>query len=811
MVDHKRIAQVYVDVAALETDKPFDYLVPDSLQNIVEVGSRVRVPFGSRTRMGYIAGFAKSSSARRLKPLVDVMDMIPPLTPDLVELAVWMSQVYLCPVITVLHAMVPAVLKGKYRQILRLAPDFQDKNLLTSGEAGFFDELTKRGGVFLEEALKYSGITPSLVKEWLKEGRLISEEQVGDRTTRKQVTWVKNGVGSAVLRKTAEELDHRAKRQRDVLLFFADHPGEYPLPEILSRLNVARTTVKRLVEKELLNWEEREEYRDPYAGRNFKQTLPLPLTPEQENAFRAIDEPLQKGHSHGILLQGVTGSGKTEIYLQAITRALELNREAIVLVPEISLTPQMVARFKGRFGSRVAVMHSGLSDGERYDEWRKIRRGEVQVAIGARSAIFAPFSKLGLVIMDEEHESSYKQEEQPKYHARKVAEYRCAQHGAVLVLGTATPEVSTYFRARTGGYQWITLRQRVHGRPFPQVNIVDMREELRTGNRSVFSRPLREALADCGQRGEQAVLFLNRRGFSTFVLCRECGEAVQCPHCDISLTYHRTNRTLRCHYCGYTEPVPQQCPACNSSHIRYFGTGTQRVEEELARSLPGLRVIRMDVDTTGRKGAHERLLSAFGAGKADVLLGTQMIAKGLDFPNVTLVGVIAADTMLHLPDYKASERTFQLLTQVSGRAGRHEKPGRVVVQTYTPEHFSIQMAAAHDVDRFYRQECKLRKLHQYPPFCRLITILFSHQDRSRVMQAGMQSAQRLTPYLPPEAELLGPVPASIPRIKDRYRMQIMIKHHHHIDEKSELIEQLRHLKRWLDDPELRVSIDREGE
>ncbi|OYD06411.1 primosomal protein N' [Paludifilum halophilum] len=806
----KRIARVYVDVAAEGTDKPFDYRVPEEMRPVVEVGSRVRVPFGTRKRMGYVIEFAESSSAQRLKALSEVMDIIPPLTPELVELARWIAEVYLCPVITALHAMVPAMLKGKYRRILRLDPGFREEGLLSEGETRLVNQLRKQGELSLEQALQLPGVNRSLIKGLILEGRLISEERAGDRVTRKRITWIRPALEREELAQKAEKLDARAKRQKEVLRHFIHEPEEVPLPALLSRLGAARSTVKRLVEKGCLQWEEREEYRDPFADKTFQPASPLPLTPEQEQAFQSIVTPLQAGRYHPVLLHGVTGSGKTEVYLQAIMEALKAGKQAIVLVPEISLTPQMVERFKGRFGDRVAVLHSGLSGGERYDEWRKIRAGGVQVAVGARSAIFAPFTRLGLIIIDEEHESSYKQEEQPKYHAREVARQRCIHHGAVLVMGSATPAVDSYFRARTGGYEWVTLMNRVHGRPFPRVDVVDMRQELKEGNRSIFSLPLREALADCADRGEQAVLFLNRRGFSTFVLCRECGEAVGCPHCDISLTYHRSNRTLRCHYCGYTEGMPEHCPSCGSSHIRYFGTGTQRVEEELARSLPGLRVIRMDVDTTHQKGAHERLLSAFGAGKADVLLGTQMIAKGLDFPGVTLVGVIAADTTLHLPDFRAAERTFQLLTQVSGRAGRHEKSGRVVIQTYSPEHYSIRMAADYDTETFYRRECKLRKIHRYPPFCGMFTLLFSHTDRAAVMRAGMKAAERLKPFLPEGAELLGPVPAPIPRIKDRFRIQLMIKHDLHIDEWNGLIEALRHLRTGLGDPELRVSIDREG-
>ena len=409
------------------------------------------------------------------------------------------------------------------------------------------------------------------------------------------------------------------------------------------------------------------------------------------------------------LLYGVTGSGKTEIYLQSIQRVLEDGREGIVLVPEISLTPQMVNRFKGRFGDQVAVLHSGLSVGEKYDEWRKIQRKEVKVVVGARSAVFAPFENLGIIIIDEEHETSYKQEDNPRYHARDVAIERAKKHQCPVVLGSATPSLESFARAEKRVYHLLTLSKRMNDQNLPDVKIVDMREELREGNRSMFSRELFEKLQDRLMKKEQTVLFLNKRGHSSFVMCRDCGYVVQCPNCDISLTYHRYNQQMKCHYCGYESVVPTTCPECTSDHIRYFGTGTQKVEEELGKIFPEAKVIRMDVDTTSRKGSHEKLLTEFHEGQADILLGTQMIAKGFDFPNITLVGVLSADTMLHLPDFRSSEKTFQLLTQVSGRAGRHELAGEVVIQTYSPEHYSIELAGQQDFDLFYQKEMMVQK------------------------------------------------------------------------------------------------------
>jgi primosomal protein N' (replication factor Y) len=446
-----------------------------------------------------------------------------------------------------------------------------------------------------------------------------------------------------------------------------------------------------------------------------------------------------------------------------------------------------------RYGDRVAVMHSRLSQGEKYDEWRKMATQQVRIAIGARSAIFAPFTKIGLIIVDEEHESSYKQEESPKYHARDVALQRGLHHGATVVFGSATPSLESYFHAHKNLLQLLDMPSRVNGQPLPNVSVVDMRHELREGNRSMFSGLLREAITRRLERGEQSVLLLNRRGYASFVLCRSCGFTVQCPHCEITLTYHLTSRHSRCHYCGYSEREVHACPSCGSEHIRHFGAGTQRVEEELTKLFPGIRSIRMDVDTTTAKGSHEKLLSTFRDRKADVLLGTQMIAKGLDFPHVTLVGVISADTMLRLPDFRATERTFQLLTQVSGRAGRHQLLGEVIVQTYTPEHYSIQYAANHDYRGFARKELLVRKELGYPPYRKLALATLSHDDLSRLVKVSDAFAkamkQRLAESSDVDTELLGPVPSPIPKLKDRYRFQCVVKYR----EETKVREMLREI------------------
>lgn len=795
------VAEVIVDVPSIDTNKSYSYLIPSELEEDAQIGCRVRVSFGNRTVQGYIVEIVSESFPRKLKPIGEVVDFRPSLTKELIQLGNYMSQEYLCHSITAFHAMVPATLKSKTQKIILPFPGHTPPSELVL-------LLQEKGCVDWNKALEMD-VSPRMLRKWAREERILVEEKVLDRTTVKKGTWVWTSLTKEEIHSILEKIPHSANQQKKVLTFFSTPQGKVGLPQVLSILQTTRATIKKLVEKGWLQWEEMEQYRDPFAGTVFGRTTSLELTQEQKAVYDQIITPIHKRQFASFLLQGVTGSGKTEVYLQAIEQVLIQGKEAIVLVPEISLTPQMVNRFKGRFGEKVAVLHSRLSHGERYDEWRKIRDKKVEVVIGARSAIFAPFLKLGLIIIDEEHESSYKQEENPKYDAREVALWRAKYHDAVVVLGSATPSIESYYAARKGKHRWVQLKERVHGRPFPEIQVVDMRNELKMGNRSIFSDSLQEALSNAVRRGEQTVLFLNRRGFATFVMCRDCGEVMKCPHCDISLTFHQTNNTLRCHYCGFASLVPHQCPSCQSSHIRHFGTGTQRVEQELIRLFPEINVIRMDIDTTSRKGDHEKLLTAFAEGKAQVLLGTQMIAKGLDFPNVTLVGVIAADSALYLPDYRAAERTFQLLVQVSGRAGRHEKPGKVVIQTYNVDHYSIEKASRHEVESFYQQECMLRKRNQYPPYCGLYTLVISHEDRVFLLKTSQEMVQLLKNTNLLGCEILGPVAPTIPKIKDRYRLQITIKVYDHFQLFDKLKRHLRELQIMATMKKIRLSIVRE--
>ncbi len=524
--------------------------------------------------------------------------------------------------------------------------------------------------------------------------------------------------------------------------------------------------------------------RVPHALAGDDRAADPELTDEQRDAVARLTAALEGGGAR-FLLHGVTGSGKTEVYIRLIRRALELGRTAIVLVPEIALTPQMVAWLHGRFGGDAAVLHSALSAGERFDEWERIRSGEARVVIGARSAIFAPLQNIGAIVVDEEHETSYQSDRRPRYDAREVAWRRASQHGAVLLLGSATPSVSTYMRVMPGvrpqnRLELIELRRRVNGRPMPRVDIVDMRGEFGRGNHSIFSARLSGELRRCLDEGHQAMLFINRRGHSTFVSCRACGYVARCDQCDVTMTYHQAENALRCHYCGKTLPPPKRCPQCGSGYIKYFGAGTQKVQEEVRRLFPDARVVRMDVDTTRQKDAHARILERFRAGDANVLVGTQMIAKGLDFPGVALVGVVAADVSLNLPDYRSVERTFQLITQVAGRAGRADVPGRVVVQTYEPEHYGIKLAAAQDYRAFYTRESAYRRSAMYPPFTVIARVVYSAKDPAAAEAAARDARARLGAYLDEtgaraDAIQLAAAEAPIRLLRGEARWQLLVK------------------------------------
>ncbi|WP_106497673.1 primosomal protein N' [Lentibacillus sp. Marseille-P4043] len=765
-----KIAKVIVDVPASSINQTFDYLIPDHFQQVITKGMRVIVPFGPRKIMGFVVELISESTHKGLKKIIDVLDLTPVLTDELLKLGKWLADQTLSLYITSYQAMLPQVLKSQYKkELVRLTEErlSDDLEMVFAGRDSIpYEELANR-------SIRYYH-----VQKAIQDGDVAVNYLVKSKITKKYVTMVQPAKETYLLEEALYDVAKNAKKQRELLGFFIEYPDPIEQPKLIRYLETTQPTIKKLIDRGLLASSKVEVFRNPYDDDAIAKTNALELTEQQQQAINPIKQKISQGQHDVFLLHGVTGSGKTEIYLQAIQDVIQNGEEAIVLVPEISLTPQMVHRFKGRFGSNVAVLHSALSSGEKYDEWRRIHRKEVQVVVGARSAIFAPFENIGIIIIDEEHENSYKQEDQPRYHARDVAIYRGEVHQCPVILGSATPTLESYARAQKGVYQLATLTKRTNDKGMPEVQIVDMRNELHAGNRTMFSRRLKEKMENCIAKNEQVVLLLNRRGYSTFVMCRDCGHVKECPHCDIALTFHKNSNQLKCHYCSYEEPMPMICPECNSDLIRYFGTGTQRVEEALTQLIPEARVIRMDVDTTRRKGAHEKLLKQFANREADILLGTQMIAKGLDFENVTLVGVLTADSMLHLPDFRASEKTFQLLTQVSGRAGRHELPGEVIVQTYTPDHYSIELASTYDYSQFYLTEMNTRKTFQYPPYVYLVLMTISHENQVKAVQTTQKIVQLLMNHVSNNTVVLGPTPSPITRVKDRYRYQCMIKYKH---------------------------------
>lgn len=764
------IAQVIVDVAAYPVDRPFDYEVPKQMESLIEPGSRVKVPFGHRDVLGFVISVTEETeiASNKMKSISTLLDLEPVLTEEMLEMAKWMTKQTLCYEIDALQAMLPSALRAKYEKQVECLVEVS--MLPSSLQAHFTKKMRVPYKLFETEALL------------LELKKAVKSKQVQIVTVVKQQGRIKSirkfevHADLTFLQQKHDELSNRARKQKQAIEWCMKHVGERFLPQYLAdEIFISASVQKALVELGVGKFVEEELYRDPFT-QEITPSYALQLTDEQQVALDAITEKMNEQQPETFLLHGITGSGKTEVYLRAIQHALDQGKEAVVLVPEISLTPMMTERFRARFGELVAVMHSGLSQGEKYDEWRKMQRGEVKVVVGARSAIFAPFTNIGLLILDEEHETTYKQEDTPRYHARDVAIWRGMHYQCPVILGSATPALESFARAQKGVYHLLTLKQRAKTQALPTVQVIDMREELHTGNRSMFSRALADAIRERLEKKEQIVLFLNRRGFSSFVLCRDCGTVVQCDNCDISMTYHRSSEKLKCHYCGDEKPVPTECPECQSEHIRFFGTGTQKIESEIYKVFPEARVIRMDVDTTRQKGAHERLLNDFGEGKADILLGTQMIAKGLDFPRITLVGVMSADTSLRLPDFRAAEKTYQLLTQVSGRAGRHELQGEVIIQSYEPEHYAIELAKEQIFEPFYEQEMRIRHRFSYPPYYYVVLIQVSHEDVMLAAEYASLVHEYIGQHLSNQVQIIGPTAASISRIQNRYRYQCLIKY-----------------------------------
>ncbi|KEO81957.1 primosomal protein N' [Tumebacillus flagellatus] len=774
-------AEVIVEVKSASVDRPFHYGIPSLLAERVHVGTRVLVPFGPRRVEGYIVGFSDTTDApEKTKPLLEVLDDEPPLTPDLVELAGFLSERYLSTKAAAVQALLPSGMRAKATTFLRIQNQPEGVYLPGSWEYELLQELYQSPNKTKEQLVSEHPEWRPVIRSWVEEGVLQELHGVKHGIQAKTMTFLSTPLTDSELQAALDELSSRAKKQRELLTFLFEAGEALLMKDVFAETGASSATLKPLLDKGFVVKEEREVNRDPYADKQFEKSEPLPLTPMQDNACRTIKNAVDSGAAQTILLQGVTGSGKTEVYLQAIAACVAQGRQAIMLVPEIALTPQMVEQFKKRFGDEVAVLHSRLSTGEKYDEWRRIRHGEVNIVVGARSAIFAPFRSIGLMIIDEEHETSYKQDDHPKYLAREVAMYRARQHKATVVLGSATPSLETRWWAHQGIVQRVEMPERVRGQKLPKVRVVDMRHELQSGNRSMFSVALKTGIEERLERGEQIILFLNRRGFATFVLCRSCGYVARCRDCEIPLTYHKARglEQLRCHYCGYAERMPETCPDCQGDHVRHFGTGTQRVEEELHKVFPDAGVIRMDVDTTSGKDSHAVLLQRFRQGEAQILLGTQMIAKGLDFPNVTLVGVISAETSLYLPDFRAAERTFQLLTQVAGRAGRHELPGEVVVQSYNPQHYAIQFAKNQEYEKFFEHEVRHRYSLNNPPFYELTSFTSVNEDEMKALHIARALEDLLRRALDGRDDviILGTSPAPLARLQGKYRFNVVLKY-----------------------------------
>ena len=755
-------------------------------------GTRVLVPFGRNERIGWVVGPGEAGPIRGLKAVRAVLDDRPTVTPDVLGLCRWMADYYIAPLGIALRAALPAVLSDVSRDYVTLSGPVPDD--LKPRERRLADALGAQSGPqpvkTLARTLGMGSIWPE-IRALEARGVLAHEAlppaEPSVRTRR--VVRVARELGTLAER---DELFGRAGRQREAFELLEASGGAVELAHLTGEHGFSRGVIGQLEAKELVEVADEEALRDPFAD---APAVPPPHhtpTPAQRAALEALVAALDEPAPTPFLLQGVTGSGKTLVYVELLRHALERGRSAIVLVPEISLTPQTVSRFRAHFGDQVAVLHSGLSDGERYDAWRQLRSGEKRIAIGARSALFAPLSRIGVVVVDEEHEGTYKQSEAPRYQARDLAVVRARAHGAVCVLGSATPSLESWHNARTGKFRRLLLPERVGGARLPAVRVLDLRVARRERDEGARSGPVRgagvlspvlvEAVDVRLTRREQVILLLNRRGYAAFVQCRECGDVERCANCSISLTYHRVTQRLVCHHCRYEQPAPTRCASCGSRDLSFRGLGTEQVERIAVETFPESRIARMDVDTTSGKWSHERILGRVERGEVDILLGTQMIAKGLDFPRVTLVGVVNADVGIHLPDFRASERTFQLLSQVAGRAGRGALGGEVLIQTSLPDHYAVRAAVAHDFEGFATRELAEREAPRYPPHVRLVNVVLSSPDQELAARAAEAAAAWLRPRVARAArrgadpvEMVGPAPSPIERLHGRWRWHFLLR------------------------------------
>lgn len=764
---------LYCDVCLpVPLDQPFTYALTGEQQTVAQVGARVLVPFQQRKLSGTILRLHDMTPEYKVRPVERVLDREPIFDEKLVSLGLWVAKYYCAPVGEVFRIMAPLggeVKRSKVWALTEAGRSVARQSLLGIAEASepalvVLKALDERP--MTVEALKRRAAgAAELLKEFQKKGLVRVEEEAHEKDPLRAPASKLTVEG--VEREPEEKL---GKWERELLAYLHLHPGLHPLDEVDAMVKNASVSARALARRGLVKLAVRMS-----AIRPLGEKPPHRLNEAQEAAYEAIAASIRGREFGAFLLQGVTGSGKTEVYLRAIEAALEAGRSALLMVPEIALTPQVAGQFAVRFGEQVAILHSAFSESERAEYWRRIRRGEARVVVGTRSAVFAPMPELGLILVDEEHDGSYKQEETPRYNGRDVAVVRAQQIGATVVLGSATPAMETRYNAERGKYQRLVLPDRIAQRPMPVVEVVDLRQEyLETKKNALFSRRLVEAVQGRLEAGEQAMLLMNRRGFSSFVACRSCGYRVECVNCSVTLTYHRRDRRLLCHYCGYAEKVPERCVKCDSEHVQFIGSGSEKIEEELRECFPSARVARMDRDTIHSKGDYEQILNGFREGSYDILVGTQMIAKGHDIPNVTLVGIVNADIGLGMPDFRAAERTFQLLTQAAGRAGRGGLPGNVILQTINPEHYAVRFSAAQDYELFYTKELQFRKVMKYPPFASLANVVF----RSENQEEALRMSGEIGDMLKEEKEgirILGPAEAPVPRVNKEFRYQMLIK------------------------------------
>lgn len=780
---------ILVDVAfPLPLNQNFTYTVPAELAEFANVGCRVLAPFGQRRLTGFIVAKPNSTDLQKLRDIADVLDSSPVISGGILKLSKWISDYYLCTLGEALRITVPSGLLKESKQFIEIVTEsgeYAAKQIERRAprQAQVLRYLLKSGKMSVTQLKKKIG-AKSLVSSLsqLAEQGLIKSEQRFSGSYSKPKTEKYVLLGSKYIQSEWQEviadLEKKAPKQAQCLRVLVQSGLELSQRRLLQESGTTTAVLKGLEAKGYVLFENKTVFRDYYLSDELEKPKVVVLNEEQRIAHTKISKTILSHEFATFLLHGVTGSGKTQVYIEAIKEVFKQGRDAIVLVPEISLTPQTVSRFRAYFREHVAVLHSAMSDGERLDSWLKIKKGEARLVIGPRSAILAPLKNLGLIVVDEEHESSYKQTDPvPRYHARDLAVVRAQQNNAVVILGSATPSLESFYNVKIKKYKLIELKKRVNENPMPQVNIIDMMKERRIlGGRDapVFSRLLKRKIDEKIAKGEQVILLLNRRGFSSYIKCKDCGYVEECKHCNITLTYHSKVKLLRCHYCGITKKAPDVCKECKGADILFLGLGTQKVEDEIKARFENASVVRMDMDTTSGKRSHDRILTDFGKGKYNILLGTQMVAKGLDFSQVTLVGVINSDIGLLIPDFRAAERTFQLVTQVAGRAGRDSLRGEVIVQTYDPENLTLNYAKNHDFLKFFDYEISARHELDYPPFSRLICIVFSGKDETRV-RISAENFARVVNIKKAGVQLMGPVPSPISKIQDNYRFQILVK------------------------------------